>query len=219
MNSWQEFVNEQKEASYMPFLQEAIRKERAQFNVYPPNSQVFEAFKLTPFDKVKCVLLGQDPYYRKGQAHGLAYSVNKGVTVPGSLINIYKELSDDIGFVPPKHGYLKEWAERGVLLTNSMLTVREGLSSSHAGVGWQNFTDRAIGALSKHRKNVVFVLWGGYAKSKMPLIDQSKHLVITGVHPSPRSADKGFFGGRYFSKINNYLEETGQQPIDWTLSD
>lgn len=203
----------------MPFLQQALKDERSKHKVYPPNSEIFTAFKLTPFDKVRCVLLGQDPYYWKGQAFGLAYSVNKGIEVPGSLVNIYKELHDDVGFEIPKHGYLTEWAERGVLLTNSMLTVREGASSSHAGLGWQNFTDSAIAALSKHREGIVFVLWGNYAKSKAPLIDEKKHLIIRGVHPSPRSADKGFFGSRPFSKINKYFTDKGEEPINWAITE
>jgi uracil-DNA glycosylase len=219
MNSWKEFVATQKDASYMPFLKQALKDERSKHNIYPPNNQIFTAFKLTPFDKVRCVLLGQDPYYWKGQAFGLAYSVNKGVVVPGSLVNIYKELHDDVGFKIPTHGYLTEWADRGVLLTNSMLTVREGLSSSHAGLGWQNFTDAAIAALSKHREGIVFVLWGNYAKSKAPLIDEKKHLIIRGVHPSPRSADKGFFGSKPFSKINDYFTEKGEDPIDWSITE
>lgn len=219
MTNWKEFFDQQKEASYMPFLRWSLHKERSQYNVYPPNDEIFTAFKLTPFSKVRVVLLGQDPYYWKGQAFGLAYSVNKGIEVPGSLVNIYKELHDDVGFKIPKHGYLTEWAERGILLTNSMLTVREGLSSSHAGLGWQNFTDAAIAALSKHREGIVFVLWGNYAKSKAPLIDEKKHLIIRGVHPSPRSADRGFFGSKPFSKINKYFKDRGEPPIDWTITD
>lgn len=219
MNSWQEFFDKQKEASYMPLLKQALLEEREKYKVYPPNNEVFTAFKLTGFESVRVVMIGQDPYYWENQAFGLAYAVKKGVTVPGSLLNIYKEMKDDIGFEPPRHGDLTPWAKEGVLLINSMLTVREGNSSSHAGLGWQNFTDGAIKALSDNREGIVFCLWGNYAKSKASLIDAKKHLILTAVHPSPRSADRGFFGCKHFSKINEYFEEKGEEPIDWTLTD
>lgn len=219
MTSWQEFMDTQKDATYMKFLQANLKEERVKYNVYPPNEDVFNAFKLTPFDKVKVVFLGQDPYYWKGQSMGLAYSVRKGIMVPPSLINIWKEMKDDIGFVPPNHGDLTEWAKQGVLLINAMLTVREGASSTHAGLGWENFTDAAIKALSDHREGVIFVLWGNFAKAKIKLIDQKKHYILTAAHPSPRSAEKGFFGCKHFSKINEILEQEGNGFIDWNITE
>lgn len=218
MNSWKEVFATQKDASYMQTLQMLLKEERLKYNVYPPTEEVFNAFKLCPFDKVKVVFMGQDPYYWKNQAHGMAYSVRKGVIVPPSLINIYQEMKDDINFTPPNHGDLTEWAQQGVLLINAMLTVREGASSTHATLGWQNFTDACIKALSDHREGLIFVLWGNFARAKKHLIDESKHYILEAAHPSPRSAHKGFFGCKHFSQINKILEEEGNGFIDWNLT-
>jgi len=219
MTSWQEFMDKEKEASYMFILQDSLKDEKTKYQIFPPNDEVFNAFKYTPFNKVKVVLLGQDPYIHPGQAHGLAFSVKKGVTVPPSLVNIYKELHDDIGFTIPSHGELTEWTNQGVFLLNSILTVRRGASSTHATLGWMNFTDAAIKALSDHREGIIFVLWGNFAKAKRMLIDETKHHVLTAAHPSPRSANRGFFGCKHFSEINDLLKKQGVEPIDWKITD
>lgn len=218
MTTWKEVFATQKDASYMHILQELLKEERRKYNVYPPTEDIFNAFKSCPFDKTKVVFMGQDPYYWKGQAHGMAYSVRKGVIVPPSLVNIYKEMKDDINFEIPDHGDLTEWTQQGVLLINAMLTVREGASSTHAGLGWQNFTDACIKALSDHREGIVFVLWGNFARAKKSLIDESKHYILEAAHPSPRSADKGFFGCKHFSQVNKILEEEGNGFINWKIT-
>jgi uracil-DNA glycosylase len=218
VNSWKEVFDTQKDEAYMKSLKDGLKQERSKYNVYPSNDDVFNAFRSTPFDKVKVVLLGQDPYYNPGQAHGLAFSVKKGVIIPPSLVNIYQELKDDIKFEIPNHGNLTEWTDQGVLLLNSILTVRQGVSSSHMSLGWMNLTDAAIKALSDHRKGIVFVLWGNFAKAKKPLIDQDKHYVLEAAHPSPRSASRGFFGCKHFSKINQILEQEANGFIDWKIT-
>jgi uracil-DNA glycosylase len=181
--------------------------------------QLFDEFSApyTPFEKVKVVILGQDPYHGPGQAHGLCFSVRPGVKPPPSLKNIYKELKTDVGIQTPDHGYLISWADQGVLLLNSVLTVREGEAASHQKKGWEQFTDRAIHLLNEKRENIVFVLWGAYAQKKAQFVDRKKHLVLESVHPSPLSASRGFFGTRPFSKINKYLESKGLDPINWEL--
>lgn len=163
------------------------------------------------------VILGQDPYHEPGQAHGLSFSVNKGITIPPSLVNIYKEIESDLGITPPGHGYLADWAKQGVLLLNTVLTVRKGQANSHRGRGWEIFTDRIVELLNEREKPIVFILWGANAKSKQEIITNKEHMIITGAHPSPLSAWKGFFGGGYFSKANRFLELTGQKPIQWRL--
>lgn len=185
--------------------------------VFPKGSEYFAALDLTPFENVKVVILGQDPYHGDNQAHGLCFSVKPGVPPPPSLINIYKEMQTDLGIQQPRHGYLKHWAEQGVLLLNSVLTVERGLAGSHQNRGWEQFTDQIIAELNKRETPMVFVLWGSYAQKKGAFIDTTKHLVIKSVHPSPLSAHRGFFGSRPFSKINAFLRKTGQTEIDWQL--
>jgi len=185
--------------------------------IYPPGSQIFSAFNSTPFDIVKVVILGQDPYHGKGQAHGLSFSVPEGIKPPPSLVNIFKELSDDIGVPLPSHGNLSKWAAQGVLLLNACLTVRENDPLSHSKIGWTSFTDSVISKISSVKKNVVFLLWGKFAQEKQVLIDETKHLVLKAAHPSPLSAHNGFFGCRHFSKTNEFLMKNGIDPIDWRL--
>jgi uracil-DNA glycosylase len=186
--------------------------------IFPKNKDIFNAFELTPFDKVKVVLLGQDPYHGKDQAHGLSFSVQKGIAIPPSLKNIYKELETDIcRFKTPAHGNLNYWAQQGVLLLNATLTVAENSPSSHQKAGWENFTNQVIQTLSDQKENLVFILWGKFAQAKSALIDEQKHLVIKSPHPSPFSAHSGFFGSKPFSKTNDYLMEKGLEEIDWQL--
>lgn len=203
---------------YMTHLRSFLKSEYdRKKTIYPKGSEYFAAFELTPFEKVKVVILGQDPYHGPSQAHGLCFSVRPGVRRPPSLQNIYKELESDLGIKPVQHGYLEHWARQGVLLLNSVLTVEQGRAASHQKKGWENFTDRAIKALNDQREHIAFVLWGAYAQKKGAFIDRTKHLVIESVHPSPLSAHRGFFGSKPFSRINQYLEQTGQEPIDWAL--
>jgi uracil-DNA glycosylase len=197
------------------FLREKLRQGAY---IYPEPQNIFRAFNETPFDKVRVVILGQDPYHGPMQANGLCFSVNKGITLPPSLVNIFKELESDLGIPRPSTGDLLPWAQQGVLLLNSILTVEVGKPGSHRMLQWEKFTDRAISELSSRRKKIVFLLWGAYAMSKIPLIDQKKHRVISGPHPSPLSAYKGFFGSKPFSKVNQELQDMGVKPIDWKLS-
>lgn len=217
--SWLKVLKDEFEKPYMANLRKFLQAEKeAGKVVYPRNVDIFNAFNKTPFDKVKVVILGQDPYHGPNQAHGLSFSVQKGVAIPKSLINIYKELATDIpGFVKPAHGNLEEWAEQGVLLLNATLTVRAAEAASHQKKGWEQFTDAVIKKLSDERKGLVFILWGAYAQSKIPLIDASKHHIIKSVHPSPLSVERGFWGSKPFSKANDYLIKEGQQPIDWQI--
>ncbi len=185
--------------------------------IYPPGGLIFNAFNTTPFDEVKVVILGQDPYHGTGQAHGLSFSVPKGIPPPPSLINIYKELKEDIGMPIPSHGNLTHWAEQGVLLLNASLTVRANEPMSHAKIGWAEFTDGVISKVSTLKEHAVFMLWGKFAQEKQALVDETKHLVLKAAHPSPFSADKGFFGCKHFSKANDWLISKGIAPIDWAL--
>lgn len=196
------------------FLQEQYARKKT---IYPRGPEYFAALNATPFDQVKVVILGQDPYHGPGQAHGLCFSVRPGVAVPPSLQNIYKELNADLGIKPQNHGYLMKWAEQGVLLLNATLTVEAGRAGSHQNRGWEQFTDRIVDLLNTEREHLVFVLWGSYAQKKGQFIDTKKHFVLKAPHPSPLSAHRGFMGSRPFSKINEYLESTGQAPIDWNL--
>ena len=215
--SWYAVLQPQFEAPYFAELKQFLVAERAQHTCYPPGSKIFNAFDSTPFDKVKVVILGQDPYHEPGQAMGLCFSVPQGIQVPPSLVNIIKEINDDLGTqIPVSCGDLSGWAEQGVLLLNATLTVRAHQAGSHQRHGWETFTDAAIQALSQQRTGIVFLLWGSYAIAKRALIDQSRHLVLTAPHPSPLSAYRGFFGCRHFSQANAYLQSQGQQPIDWT---
>ena len=192
-----------------------MRREYAAGRVFPPASQIFAAFDLCPFSAVKVVILGQDPYHGEGQANGLAFSVAPGIDIPPSLINIYKEIRSDLGTPIPASGDLSRWAEQGVLLLNSSLTVRAHEAASHSAIGWELLTDAAISALSERRSGLVFILWGSHARRKAPLIDRSKHLILEAPHPSPLSAHRGFFGCRHFSKTNEYLRQQGKQEIIW----
>lgn len=204
-----------------PYFMEAVtflKTEKALGKIiYPPGQLIFNAFDTTPFDQVKVVLLGQDPYHGKGQAHGLSFSVQQGIKPPPSLVNIFKELNTDIGLPLPIHGNLTSWAQQGVLLLNSCLTVREGEPLSHSKIGWVPFTDHVISTISAEKKNTVFLLWGKFAQEKQALIDETKHLVLKAAHPSPFSANNGFFGCRHFSKTNDYLMQNGLDPVDWSL--
>jgi uracil-DNA glycosylase len=217
-HSWKEVLH--KEFSQPHFEQAVlhIKTEKSQGKtIYPPGSFIFNAFNTTPFDKVKVVLLGQDPYHGAGQAHGLCFSVQNGVPTPPSLKNIFKELHQDIGFRIPNHGNLTPWALQGVFMLNASLTVRAGEPMSHAKIGWAPFTDAAIKTISDKKQNVVFLLWGKFAQEKRTLIDDTKHLILRTVHPSPLSAHAGFFGCKHFSKTNEYLATHGIDPIDWSL--
>lgn len=216
--SWKRELIEEFSQPYMQQLRTFLKAEiDAGRKIYPRPNEIFNAFNHTPFEKVKVVILGQDPYHGPGQAHGLCFSVRPGVTPPPSLINIFKELHSDVGIPRPDHGYLVSWADQGVLLLNSVLTVRQGQPASHQKRGWERFTDKAIHLLAEKRENLAFVLWGAYAQRKGEFIDRKKHLVIEAPHPSPLSASRGFFGSRPFSKINAYLEAHGEKPIDWRL--
>ena len=215
--SWYEVLRPQFEAEYFAQLKEFLVAERGQYTCYPPGSKIFNAFDSTPFDKVKVVILGQDPYHEPGQAMGLCFSVPDGIQVPPSLVNIIKEINDDLGTtIPTTRGDLRGWAEQGVLLLNATLTVRAHQAGSHQRHGWEEFTDAAISAINAGRKGVVFLLWGSYAIAKRKLIDPLRHYVLTAPHPSPLSAYRGFFGCRHFSQANNILMQQGLQPIDWS---
>lgn len=213
--SWHRALAEQWEMPYFKILTDFVRAQYATTTVYPPASKIFAAFDACPFDKVKVVILGQDPYHGPGQANGLCFSVNPGVPYPPSLINIFKEVSSDTGATAPSDGDLSRWARQGVFMLNSVLTVEQGRAASHASRGWETLTDAAIAALSANREHLVFLLWGSYAINKGKLIDRSKHLVLTSVHPSPLSAHRGFFGNRHFSRANEYLQAHGITPIQW----
>ncbi|MFN7824490.1 MAG: uracil-DNA glycosylase [Pseudobdellovibrionaceae bacterium] len=216
--SWKPFLSAEFETDRMKNLKAFLASEYEQGKkIFPQGSEYFAAFEATPFERVRVVILGQDPYHGQGQAHGLCFSVQEGVPFPPSLLNIFKELKTDLGLEIPKSGNLKKWAEQGVLLLNSVLTVEEGKAASHQGKGWEQFTDKVISVLNQEKTGLVFVLWGAYAQKKGAFVDRQKHLVIECVHPSPLSAHRGFFGSKPFSQINNYLESRGQKPISWQL--
>lgn len=215
-NSWREHIGAEFEKPYFSMLTDFVRHEYTTTTCYPPGSLIFNAFNLCPFDRVKVVIIGQDPYHEPGQAQGLSFSVPEGVPFPPSLQNIFKEIQLDLGKPMPPTGDLTRWAEQGVLLLNATLTVRAHQAASHQRHGWEQFTDAAIRALNTERENLVFILWGGYARSKAQLIDRSRHLVLESVHPSPLSANRGgWFGNHHFSQCNAYLREHGEQEIDW----
>jgi len=214
--SWQRVLQDEFEKPYFQHLTAFIRGEYATTTVYPPGPQIFHAFEACPFDKTKVVILGQDPYHGRGQAHGLSFSVAPGVRTPPSLQNIFKELHDDLPGTPPApDGNLDRWAQQGVLLLNATLTVRASEPGSHQKKGWEQFTDAVIQKISEQKEHVVFILWGAYAQKKGEIIDSRKHLVLKAAHPSPYAADRGFFGSRPFSKTNAYLEQHSQTPIQW----
>ncbi len=218
--SWLAPLRPEFEAPYMQDLRAFLVEEKKMATILPAGPDIFTAFNLTPLDQVRVVILGQDPYIRPGQAHGLCFSVRPGTPVPPSLQNIYKELRDDLGLAIPRHGDLSAWARQGVLLLNAVLTVREGVSFSHAGHGWERFTDRAIAIVAEQQPAVVFLLWGRPAAEKLdriPALSGSAHLVLRSAHPSPMSAARGFFGNRHFSRTNAWLAERGQAPIDWRV--
>jgi uracil-DNA glycosylase len=217
-DSWKSALSSEFEGGYMQKLKAFLveRKEMGK-RIFPKGSEYFRALDLTPLSNVKVVILGQDPYHGAGQAHGLCFSVQPGVRIPPSLVNIYKELQSDLGITPARHGFLEHWARQGVLLLNSVLTVEEAQAASHQGKGWETFTDAVIRKVNDECDAVVFILWGAYAQRKASFVDTSRHLVLKSPHPSPLSAHAGFFGGRYFSKANAFLESHGREPIDWQL--
>ncbi|MGN7164425.1 uracil-DNA glycosylase [Paenibacillus cellulositrophicus] len=218
-NDWDEQLKEETEKDYFQELRYKLAKEYKLHKVYPPKEDLFKALKLTSYEDTKVVILGQDPYHGPGQAHGLSFSVKPGVRIPPSLVNIYKELHSDLGVPIPNHGTLVHWAEQGVLLLNTVLTVRDGEANSHKGLGWERFTDAVIEKLNERDKPVVFILWGSHAQKKGAFIDRKKHLVIQSVHPSPLSVHRGFFGSRPFSKANAFLAAHGIKPVDWAIPD
>ncbi|MDN7133652.1 uracil-DNA glycosylase [Halomonas sp. MC140] len=217
-NDWSQWLGNEFEADYMLALKAFLAQQKsAKKVIYPHSTQWFRAFELTPLSEVKVVILGQDPYHGPHQAHGLCFSVQAGIPVPPSLVNIYKELATDVGFTPVRHGHLEAWARQGVLLLNTSLTVEQGNAASHRGKGWEPFTDRAIETVSQHSPPCVFLLWGSHARQKIALIDQSRHLILEAPHPSPLSAYRGFFGTRHFSQANQFLQAQGRTPIEWQL--
>ena len=213
--SWKQRLKAEFEKEYFLRLVDFVKEEYRTRTIYPPGSLIFNAFNLCPFDKVKAVIIGQDPYHGPGQAHGLCFSVRDGVPFPPSLVNIFKEIHDDLGIPVPKSGNLERWARQGVLLLNAILTVRANQAGSHQGKGWEQFTDAVIKILNEEKNNLVFFLWGAYAQNKGAVIDKTRHLVLESVHPSPLSAAKGFFGNRHFSKCNEYLTMHGIEPVKW----
>jgi len=217
--SWKAVLNEEFQQPYFAEIKKyLVQEKQSGQTIYPPGSLIFNAFDSTPFDKVKVVIIGQDPYHGPRQAHGLCFSVMDGISAPPSLVNIYKELNTDVGMPIPQTGNLQKWANQGVFLLNACLTVRAHNANSHKNIGWHKFTDAVIRKLSEQREGIVFLLWGGFAKKKSSLIDELKHYVLTSGHPSPLSANRGYwFGNKHFSKTNELLEKQGLTPIDWTL--
>lgn len=216
---WKEALYKDFNSDYFSDLKHFLIREKSLYAVYPPGPDIFSAFDHTPFHKVKAVILGQDPYHGKGQANGLCFSVHRDVQKPPSLQNIFRELHDDLGCTIPDHGDLGKWAREGVLLLNAILTVRANQAGSHRNKGWEQFTDSAIQALAENRQHIVFILWGNYARAKAGMIDNEKHHIIESPHPSPFSADRGFFGSKPFSGTNDYLNSKGVDPIDWDLTE
>ncbi|MDD0824394.1 uracil-DNA glycosylase [Mannheimia sp. AT1] len=219
MKTWTEALGEEKQKSYFQQILQFVHNERlAGKTIYPPQNEVFSAFALTEFSDVRVVILGQDPYHGPNQAHGLAFSVKPPVAPPPSLLNMYKELAEDVeGFQIPQHGYLVDWAKQGVFMLNTVLTVEQSRANSHAQIGWETFTDKVIAQLNEHRENLVFLLWGSHAQKKGQFIDRNRHCVLTSPHPSPLSAYRGFLGCKHFSKTNEYLIKQGIPPINWQL--
>ncbi len=216
-NDWLPCLKAEFSKPYYKDLYEFVKKEYSEHVIYPPSDEIFSALENTPFSEVKVVIIGQDPYHEPGQAHGMCFSVRPGVKVPPSLDNMYKELKDELGLYKPNNGYLMKWAKQGVLLLNTVLTVRKGEANSHKGKGWENFTDAVISAVNTIDRPVVYLLWGSNARSKKKLIMNPKHLVLETVHPSPLSAYNGFFGCGHFKKANEFLKENGVEPVDWQI--
>lgn len=213
--SWKEHLNSEFEKSYFKNLVEFVKTEYKSTTIYPPGKEIFNAFEHCPYNEVKVVILGQDPYHGPGQAHGLCFSVNDNIPFPPSLLNIFKEIENDLGIKRPATGNLTRWAKQGVLLLNATLTVRANLAGSHQGKGWEVFTDQVIKKISDEKGAVVFMLWGAYAQKKAELIDKSKHLILMSAHPSPLSAHRGFLGNKHFSRANNWLKSKGIKEIEW----
>ncbi len=216
-NAWLPYLKQEFSKDYYRKLYEFVKKEYSEKVIYPPSDEIFSALERTPIDKVKIVLLGQDPYHEIGQAHGMSFSVKPGIKTPPSLQNMYKELKDELGCYIPNNGYLEKWADQGVLLLNTCLTVREGAANSHKGKGWEQFTDAIIKTVNEQDRPVVYFLWGSNARSKKALINNPKHLVLESVHPSPLSAYNGFFGCGHFKMANEFLQKNGLSPIDWQI--
>lgn len=216
-SEWLQEIGDEFSKPYMISLQDKLAEERNSFTIYPKENLVFNAFELTPYSKVRVIILGQDPYHGEQQAHGLSFSVSKGIKPPPSLVNIFKEIRADIGIENFYHGDLSSWANQGVLLLNTCLTVRKGMAASHKNLGWEQFTDAVIQKLSANKTGLIFMLWGNFAQSKKALIDSQKHIILEAAHPSPFSAYKGFFGCRHFSKANYYLEKKYGEIIDWSI--
>ena len=218
-NTWDEIIGGEFEKDYYIRLREFLKSEYSTKTIYPSMYDIFNALKHTSYEDVKVVILGQDPYHEPGQAHGLSFSVKPGVPQPPSLVNIFKEIKEDLGIEPPNHGYLESWASEGVLLLNAVLTVRRAQANSHQGKGWEIFTDTVIKKLNERNEPMVFMLWGANARSKKTLITNPAHLVLEAPHPSPLSAYRGFFGCRHFSRANEFLVENGQKPVNWAIAD
>ncbi|MES2528135.1 MAG: uracil-DNA glycosylase [Bdellovibrionota bacterium] len=215
--SWSKLIEEESTKPYFRELQSFLKSERKKYDIFPPEKEVFTAFDLTPFENVKVVILGQDPYHGDGQAHGLSFSVKKGIKTPPSLVNIYKELHSDLGINIPEHGNLEKWAKQGVLLLNTVMTVRKAEAGSHQGQGWEIFTDRVIEVLSTQKSDIVFILWGGPSQKKASKVNLEHHHLIISPHPSPLSSYRGFFGSKPFSQANAFLTKSGKAPIDWSI--
>lgn len=217
---WKKYLEAQWELPYMDDLESFLAKEEQKGKViYPPREEIFSAFRSTPFENVKVVIIGQDPYHGEGQAHGLSFSVKRGVPLPPSLRNIYQELRDDLGLEPPLHGCLESWAQEGVLLLNNVLTVEKGLAGSHHKKGWESFTQKVIDVLNEKKENLVFILWGSPAQKKASIVDPRKHFLLKSAHPSPLSSYRGFFGSKPFSKTNEYLRSKKLQEINWAIKE
>ncbi|TRX72188.1 uracil-DNA glycosylase [Carboxylicivirga sp. M1479] len=214
---WKQVLQTEFDKPYYQELSTFVDDAYQHKTIYPPKEQVFKAFDLCPFERTKVVILGQDPYHGPGQAHGLCFSVNKGIKIPPSLLNIYKELNQDVGFIIPDHGNLEQWAKQGVLLLNATLTVEAHKAGSHQKKGWETFTDHVIQTIAEQSEHVVFLLWGAYAQKKAKLIDETKHCILSSVHPSPLSAYRGFLGNQHFSQTNKYLTSKGKEAIEWQL--
>lgn len=219
MNSWDEFFTQEEAQPYYQKLMQFLEEEYKTKTIFPPREDLFTCFQACPYEDVKVVMLGQDPYHEVGQAHGLCFSVRKGVKIPPSLRNMYKELKTDLDIDMPSHGYLIDWAKQGVFMMNAVMSVVEGKAGSHQKKGWETFTDHAIQALNEHESGIVFLLWGNWAQKKAELITNPQHKIITSAHPSPLSASRGFFGSRPFSKTNAYLMEMGRTPIEWKIEE
>lgn len=217
-SSWRVKLDEEFNAKYFHELKQFLIEEKKQYAIYPPGNQIFTAFNLTPFDQVKVVIIGQDPYHGKGQAHGLCFSVARGIKKPPSLVNIFKEIRDDLGFEIPEDGNLESWATQGVLLLNATLTVRASQAGSHQNKGWELFTDAVIKKLSEDKEKLIFLLWGNFAIAKKALINSNKHHILTAPHPSPLSVHRGFIGCKHFSRANEILENCGNKPINWQIT-